>query len=122
MSKCIGECLACGATFEQNLKLCPKCNSKNIRNTLTLIDEIKIHEGTKRKEGKGKQSKESLDETKIGGDGREAKQSRIVDRVNNHDFQDVKVKNEKGEWVDFHHDDEPLTEHNKKLQKKQNDS
>lgn len=114
MSKCVGECLDCGVTFDQSLRLCPKCNSKNIKNTLTLTEEIKVHEGTKRKEGRGENSKESLDETKIGGDGIEVKQSRVIDRVNHRYAHSVSKQNENGEWVEFHHEDETLSEHNKK--------
>jgi hypothetical protein len=118
MVECVHQCLECKTTFSRDINSCPNCGSHHFCDFLAINDKpLEICEGSKRKEGKGKGSKEFLDERRISRDGIEVKQSRVIDKVNNRYIQSVKKQNEKGEWIEYHREDEPLSEHHKKASK-----
>jgi predicted nucleic acid-binding Zn-ribbon protein len=120
MSSIFGECLTCGALFEPNLVICPQCGSKKVQNRLILEDQQpKMREGFKEKEGRGsKTERKSLYQRKISDHGKEAKEIQIIDIKKNRWFHHVEEQNENGEWKECHHEDESITDHNKKKHQK----
>jgi hypothetical protein len=100
----------------QMIKRCRRNGEKKV------VDKSgKVREGVKievKDDDSGKVTRKYLYREKISGLGKEAKEVRNIDISQNRYFQNVEEQDENGDWKQKHHEDESLTEHNKKKQSK----
>lgn len=112
------KCGKCGEELKPQDISCPKCGSGD--RSVSVTDEVKAHDCVKGevKEKDGKTSRKFVFREKISNHGKEATEEINVDIAQNRYFQHVEEQDETGNWKQKHHEDEPLTEHNKKKQNK----
>jgi predicted nucleic acid-binding Zn-ribbon protein len=113
------ECLECGEKLSPDMEFCPKCGSNKKQLHQVSIDKIKIRDSQKGelKDTSRKAKQKFVSRQKLGKNGKEAKEERVVDVARNWYFHHVDVQDENGNWKKDHHEDEPLSKHNEKQKK-----
>lgn len=103
------KCLRCGEPRDENIQKCPKCGSGD---RLVVVEgSFKGHEMIEIRqkiEGYNEYKKLSRQGEKIGGDGRLARETLIINRETKRKYHIVEVQNKDGEWIIEHMEDQPL--------------
>ena len=118
----IYRCGDCGKEWGQNDKICSNCGSTRKCSPVFAEGTIKLRTGLRGKiqnqNQLGKAAREFKSVSKLSNYGKEAREYYDVDREHNRYVHNVEEQDENGNWVQKHHEDETLTEHNKKKQSK----
>jgi uncharacterized OB-fold protein len=103
------KCLRCGEVLTPDMEACPSCGSRDrlveVQDSVQLLEMTKVRQKAK---GYHKFKKELVHGEKIGRNGKLAREKRIIDKEAKRKIHVVEVKNEEGEWVIVHKEDEPL--------------
>lgn len=102
-------CSKCGTPLEPEMEKCPKCGSRDRSITLTETITALVMVGVKQKaKGYHRFKKYEREGEKISNHGKLAHEKLTIDKEKKRKRHIVKEKNEKGEWVTVHNEDEPL--------------